>query len=253
MTSFDELAIAYDGAIDWQRRLERELPFILSYLPSHGGRRVLDLACGSGRHLISLAGNNCTGIGIDSSAAMIQLARELAGEDHGGVQFMIGQMQEVPEMVSGTFDLILCIGNSLSLLPGHDVAAQVIGAARDLLNEGGKLIIQVLNFEEIRESGFRYFPMKEGHLQDGRRVVFSRFFDHNHDLAQSTLVMAALIEQDGEWQSTVATQQVINMDGDILMRILRGEGFESIELFGGYDRREFNPHTDRNIVAVATC
>ncbi|MCF2137357.1 MAG: class I SAM-dependent methyltransferase [Candidatus Thorarchaeota archaeon] len=252
MTSFDELAIAYDRAINWTQRLDREIPFILSHLSKTRPRRILDLACGSGQHLIALASHGCTGIGVDNSMAMIQIARELAEEKHANVQFLFGDIQEVSQMVEGPFDLVLCVGNSLALLPGHDIIAETVRAVRELLTEQGKLIIQVLNFEEIRETGFRFFPLKEGHLRDGRRVVFGRFFDHDSNLARSTLVMSSLIEQNGEWDATVATQQVVNLDKGILQRILLGEGFQTIELFSGYNRKPFDPHANRNIVAVAS-
>ncbi|MHA2191397.1 MAG: hypothetical protein ACXAAP_14310 [Candidatus Thorarchaeota archaeon] len=55
MSTFDELAIVYDNSIDWDSRLKRELPFLLESLPTTGQRRVLDMACGSGRHSVALS------------------------------------------------------------------------------------------------------------------------------------------------------------------------------------------------------
>ncbi len=252
MTAFDELAIAYDRAINWKQRLGREIPFLLQFLPRDRPGTILDLACGSGQHLVELAQSGHRGVGIDISPEMIHAARQLAEEKDADVEFYIGDMQSAEDMVQGPFDLIICVGNSLSLLPGHDVIAKVLGLMHRLLTENGHVVIQVLNFEEIRETDFKFFPMKEGRLRDGRKVVFGRFFDHYPDRAASVLVMLALIETNGQWEATVSVQQVLNLDANIIRAEIANTGFSDMKLFGNYEGKPLDRHRDRNIVIVAT-
>jgi len=252
MSSFDRLAIAYDNAIDWESRLSREIPFIESYLPRDRPGNVLDLACGSGRHLVRLGEINHNGLGIDHSSDMIRAARALAMKRGVDVLFEIKDMRDLESVVSDTFDTVLCLGNSLALLPTLEDVRQVLSIAARRLRSGGHIILQTLNFEEIRRSGFRFFPLREGRLEDGRTVLFVRFFEHDPDRPMSTLVMAGLVGSNVEWSAITSTQQVLNLDMPILKGALNVVGFSDIRFFGNYDWSEFNPEKHRSMVCVAS-
>ncbi|RLI62369.1 MAG: hypothetical protein DRO93_01455 [Candidatus Thorarchaeota archaeon] len=252
MSSFDRLAIAYDNAIDWESRLSREIPFIESYLPRDRPGNVLDLACGSGRHLVRLGEINHNGLGIDHSSDMIRAARALAMKRGVDVLFEIKDMRDLESVVSDTFDTVLCVGNSLAQLPTLEDVRQVLSIAARRLRSGGHIILQTLNFEEIRRSGFRFFPLREGRLEDGRTVLFVRFFEHDPDRPMSTLVMAGLVGSNVEWSAITSTQQVLNLDMPILKGALNVVGFSDIRFFGNYDWSEFNPEKHRSMVCVAS-
>ena len=117
MSSFDNLSLVYDRAINWDARLRRELPFIQDALSESGGNRVLDMACGSGRHSVALALKGADVVGFDSSTSMIQTAKELAVENGVAVRFMVADMTNLKTVLKEKFDLIVCLGNSLALVP----------------------------------------------------------------------------------------------------------------------------------------
>jgi len=48
--TFDDVALVYDDAINWEARLAREMPFLLAAVGDLKGKTVLDIACGTGRH-----------------------------------------------------------------------------------------------------------------------------------------------------------------------------------------------------------
>ncbi|MHA2352280.1 MAG: class I SAM-dependent DNA methyltransferase, partial [Candidatus Thorarchaeota archaeon] len=116
MSSFDDVALAYDDAIDWKARLAREMPFLISRLGSPKGKRVLDLACGTGRHSVALALEGADVVGIDNSEIMLSRAKEHSASNSVSPKFILGEMGELQSIVSGKFDLIICLGNSLALL-----------------------------------------------------------------------------------------------------------------------------------------
>ena len=55
-TFYDELGEGYELMINWTARLNRESPFFRKLFKNHGVKRVLDCACGTGRHAIEFAG-----------------------------------------------------------------------------------------------------------------------------------------------------------------------------------------------------
>ena len=126
MTTFDDFAFIYDGAIDWETRLGRELPFLLSHIPQAKRPRILDLACGSGRHLVALASRGLRVVGLDKSPTMIATAKQMANRAEVEVDLVIGDMVDASKLVKGHYDEIICIGNSLALLESLNALKQVL-------------------------------------------------------------------------------------------------------------------------------
>jgi len=248
MNSFDDVALAYDDAIDWKTRLAREMPFLLSRLGSPKGKRVLDLACGTGRHSIAFALEGADVVGIDNSKIMLSRARKHATSRAVSPNFILGEMAEYQSIVEDRFDLVICLGNSLALLDDFETVGKVIAASYDSLKDGGFFIAQVLNFEEIHRTGFRFFPQKGGKMENGEDVVFSRFYEHTDPRNSSTLVMSAQTKVDGEWTSIVSTQRVLNLNSNILKRYLAQAGFQETRFYSDYSESLFVGSDDRNMV-----
>ncbi|MHA1935949.1 MAG: class I SAM-dependent methyltransferase, partial [Candidatus Thorarchaeota archaeon] len=248
MSTFDELAIVYDNSIDWDSRLKRELPFLLESLPTTGQRRVLDMACGSGRHSVALSSEGAQVIGFDSSPQMIASARKLAEANNVAPQFMVANMEEVGTTIQGEFDLVICLGNSLALLPNRDTLYRTLSDVSSLLSENGAFICQVLNFKEIKTSGFRFFSSKGGQTEDGREVVFSRFFDHQDESDISTLVLSAFVKDENNWIPMVTTQPVLQVDLQLLDIGLQLGQFKKIEVYSDYSQSPFAQSEHRNLI-----
>lgn len=251
MRQFDKLSAVYDGSIDWQTRLEREIPFLLKCLPASGHARVLDMACGSGRHSIALAQRGFEVVGFDNSPEMIRIARLLADREGPRPEFLVTDMLRVERALDAGFDLVICLGNSLALLPTRDAAAKVVSSVYSLLSADGSFVLQVLNFEEIRKSGFRFFPVKEGTTEKGEQVVFMRFFDHSDRLPVSTLVMTAFAKTQGQWSSEVSALQVLNLDFGFLQGILSSAGFTKVDSSSDYQGSPFSKLTSRDLIVLA--
>jgi len=251
LSTFDLLAQSYDRSIDWNARLEREIPFILDSIHGEPPYCVLDMACGTGRHAIALSTEGMSVIGLDNSKQMIAQARKCSEEYGQPVKFVQDDMTKIASIFDEEFDLVICLGNSLSLLPSLGTVEAVLNDVAGLLSDEGSLVFQVLNFEAIREDDDRFFPLKSGILTDEREVVFARFFEHLKKSVTTDLVLAALIETKESWKSMVSTRQVIQMDMPMVMSLLETAGLGVIEIYQDYDESDFNPIISRNIVVRA--
>ena len=251
MREFDRLSVAYDSSIDWPSRLGKEIPFLLKCLPTSKRSRALDIACGSGRHSIALAHKGVEVVGFDNSAQMIKIARTLADKEGANPEFLVADMLRVERVVDPGFDLIICLGNSLALLPTLDAVKKVVSSVYSLLSPGGSFVLQVLNFEEIWKSGFRFFPVKGGITQQGDEVVFTRFFEHSEERPVSTLVMTGLTKNHGQWSSEVSTLQILNLDSVVLRDIMSSSGFVNVDFFSDYQGAAFSKLTSRDLIALA--
>ncbi|MHA2423801.1 MAG: class I SAM-dependent DNA methyltransferase [Candidatus Thorarchaeota archaeon] len=252
MTTFDELALAYDNSIDWTARLAREIPFILKSISTSGKKRVLDMACGSGRHSVELAELGYIVDAFDTSSAMIESAENLAKDRSVNVTFTVDDMLKISERYHDSYDLILCLGNSLALLQSFQDIAKVTTMVSNLISENGTFVFQTLNFDEIAASGFSQFEPKTGILRTGEEVVFKRRFDHSEgDSTHTTLVLSSTVKQDDEWIENKSHQKVLRVNRPLLMAILEESGFKHIEVYSSYSGNTFDSISSRSMVVRA--
>jgi SAM-dependent methyltransferase len=252
MPVFEDLALIYDQAIDWEQRLARELPFLTRVIQDTPNARILDLACGSGRHAVVLASQGYDVTGLDLSPQMIEAAKNHAKEKGVVVQFSIADMRQVTELVRGSFDLVVCLGNSLALLPALPDVQKTLTNVFQLLTEGGSFVSQTLNFEEIRHTGFRFFPLKSGQTKDGKEVVFARFFEPEKTGESRHLVFFGITRTEAGWQPTLSSQPVLQLDKTILESALQDAGFKHLVFYQDYNEQPFSPKQSRNLISLGT-
>jgi SAM-dependent methyltransferase len=116
--------------------VDREGPYVWSLIDGLLGdrppRTVLDAACGTGRHALHVAAGGHRVIGVDSSVAMLDIARSKVP----GAEFHRADLAELP-LPDDHVDLIVC-GLALAHVP--DLAPVFAEFAR-VLRPGGHLVI----------------------------------------------------------------------------------------------------------------
>ncbi|MHA2426728.1 MAG: class I SAM-dependent methyltransferase [Candidatus Hermodarchaeia archaeon] len=251
MTVFEELALIYDQSIDWTPRLQRELPFLYTLIENRKPARILDLACGSGRHAVALAQKGHEVIGLDLSPQMIAAATRHAEENDVNVQFHTADMSNAKSIVSRPFDLILCLGNSLSLLPSIDALRATLQSANSLLTKDGYLVTQTLNFEEMHNTQFRFFPLKSGTTTAGNEVIFARFFEPFSDTSTATMVFTGFIKTDTSWKTKTHTHQVLQITHPLMEELFKTTKFTRKHQFANYQKQQFDSENSRNLIILA--
>lgn len=251
MTVFEELALIYDQSIDWTQRLQRELSLLSPLIENQKPARILDLACGSGRHAVAFAKKGHEVIGLDLSPQMIAAATRHAEENDVHVQFHTADMSKVNTIVTGSFDLILCLGNSLALLPSINVLQTTLQGASSLLSKDGYFVTQTLNFEEIRHAHFRFFPIKSGTTAAGNEVIFARFFEPLSETSTATMVFTGFIKTDTGWKTKTHTHQVLQITHQLMNTLLNTTGFTRKQFFADYQQRQFGSTKSRNLITLA--
>jgi SAM-dependent methyltransferase len=251
MSSFDEISLIYDSAIDWDSRLKREIPFLKRCLSEVEGSSILDVACGTGHHATSLAKAGAKVVGFDGSQSMIERAKELASQEAIDVDFHFGLMEDNEQYTPDSYDLIYCLGNSMALLQDMNSVNTFLSRVLNSLKIGGSFVCQVLNFEEVLNKNYRFMPIKSGKTSDGREVVFVRFFDHLVDKQHSILVLTAFIKDDGKWISDTTFQNVLRLDMNLVYSSFREAGFRNINVFADYQGNGFIESQHRDMIFKA--
>jgi SAM-dependent methyltransferase len=103
-----------------------------------GGGRVLELAIGTGRVALPLAGRGIAVEGIDASAAMVERLRAKPGGEL--VRVIIGDMAQVP--ANGPFSLVYLVFNTLFGLLSQARQAECFGNVARVLGPDGVFVIE---------------------------------------------------------------------------------------------------------------
>ncbi|PRA04577.1 SAM-dependent methyltransferase [Arthrobacter sp. MYb229] len=111
-------------------------PAIRALLGEVKGHHVLDAGCGSGPNIADLLGLGATVIGIDGSAAMLDIARDRLGP---GVDLRVADLAAPLPFEDNTFDDVLCSLSLHYLEDWQDTLAQM----KRVLKPGGRLILSV--------------------------------------------------------------------------------------------------------------
>jgi SAM-dependent methyltransferase len=112
------------------------------------GSRVLDLACGIGRHSLALARAGMHVVGLDYSETYVAEARRLAKRESmsGSVEFVRRDMRELASVVApGTFDLVLMINNGFGYFDDRRDDARVVIEVARALKPSGRFLLGVQN------------------------------------------------------------------------------------------------------------
>ncbi len=133
----------------YQHRDEAEAQFFIDNLlseiklPEHA--RLLDLACGKGRHSIYLHSKGFNVVGADLSPESIAAANLSKTE---GLEFVVHDMRETLKM--GDFDAVLNLFTSFGYFNSEDEHLAVLNAAKFLIvNKKGVLVIDFMNARKV--------------------------------------------------------------------------------------------------------
>lgn len=108
---------------------------------------LLDVGCGTGRHLELLAGEFGSVAGLDLSEVQLAAAAERLGPDiplyHGDMLALGSVLGARPGAgQAASFDVMLCLHSSIAYLAGAEELTTAIGEMAGLLAPGGTLIIE---------------------------------------------------------------------------------------------------------------
>ncbi|MBN1442698.1 MAG: class I SAM-dependent methyltransferase [Planctomycetes bacterium] len=219
---FENAPSLYDDVIDWESRLQREEPALRELFAETGARRVLDAACGSGRHAAMFRSWGLEVEGADISGKMIDRCRELWGESQE-LRWAVRSFEE-PLPRPGAFDVVLCLGNSLALASGAAGVRRAVAEMARGLRPGGILLAQVANLWRLPEGPTLWQSCRRSQ-RDGRERILIKGMHRAGDRGWIDLVELTLGESGVEGRFD--TPSFLTIDPDDLLRAAGSDGDEA--------------------------
>jgi len=164
-----------------EERTRKEVDFVLERLELEQGARVLDVACGHGRHSLELARRGFRVTGVDLSPRSIELAREAAASEGLDATFVERDARELDFYAE--FDA--SINLFTSVLGYFDEEAdnrRVVEAVARALRPGGSFLVDTINLLSLAR-GFQELHWQE--FESGTLMVEHRAFDFERGRSRS--------------------------------------------------------------------
>lgn len=254
--NYDAFSGDYDRFVNWQNRLNFELPFLLTQLNSLQTThsilpRILDAACGTGMHAVALAQHDYPISGSDLSAGMIERSRSNAQKAGKAIRFETAGFGELAARFGqASFDGLLCLGNSLPHLLSP---ADRVSALRDFaacLSPQGLLILQNRNFDAVMATREKIMD-PASHFDGNKEWLFLRYYEYLANGLIGFNIVTLVREDRLPWTQSVTTTLLLPLLKDDLLADLSIAGFKDISIYGGLDGSPFDLKNSGNLVVTA--
>lgn len=201
-----------------------EVDFLEKTLEPVPGARLLDVACGNGRHSVELAARGYLTTGVDIAEEFIREAQRRAAESALHAEFLQGDMRRLPWQ--SEFDGAFCFGNSFGYLE-HAATVEFLSALSRTLKPGASFVLDTGTAAEsilpkLQERG--WVQLDEILFLSARR----------YEAAESRLYIQYTFVRDGKQETREASQQVYTAAE--VRRLLNQAGLGTSALYSSFDQ-----------------
>jgi glycine/sarcosine N-methyltransferase len=251
MSFYDTMAESFDDVTQADARrggAETCVAALTDRFPSSSS--ALDVACGTGLFTLPLAERGLATVGADLSAEMLTHARRAAKQAKLAVRWEQVEMQALGEAMEETFDLILCMGNSLPHVREDVALSATLDGFHERLTANGVLVIHVLNYERILARQERIVGITR---VAGREYI--RFYDFlQTPTGGPSCVRFNLLEIDWNEKGgkhTMHSTLLRPYGSEELLAALSAHDFHDVKLYGGLDFAPYQPNESDSLVLIA--
>jgi SAM-dependent methyltransferase len=192
--------------------------------------RILDLACGTGRHSRVLREWAWT-VGLDLSMTLLEVART----EDGLAPYVRGDMRGLP-FANASFGLVVNLFTSFGYFTSDEQHAEVVAEVARVTRAGGMFVLDFLNADFVRRTLVPY----DVRVVEGRRVEQRRVISADGHYVEKTI---AADESDRTYEERVRL-----FSPEELRSMLEQKGFVIRRQDGDYDGRAWTADSPRVIM-----
>ena len=238
MSGFDDPAFFGDRyAHEYDERSSPDqapaVRFLADLVPAGG--RALELAVGTGRVAVPLAGRGITVEGIEASAAMVERMRAKPGG--AAIRTVVGDMADVA--VAGQFHLAYLVFNTLFNLPSQDRQVDCFVNVAKVLEPGGLFVIECF-IQDLTEFDRDQRVATRGLTEDS---VSMEFLVHD-PVEQAVTYQRVTLDQRGTTLRPLRLRYCWPSELDLMARLA---GLRLRERYAGWDRSPFTAASRQHV------
>tara|TARA_B100000902_G_scaffold393653_1_gene448322 strand:+ start:1404 stop:2132 length:729 start_codon:yes stop_codon:yes gene_type:complete len=196
--------------------------------------KIIDIACGRGRHSIFLSklGHNVTG--IDLSKESIDFANKYKNEK---LKFDIADMRECYH--EKHFDIALNLFTSFAYFETQKENQESINAMKDNLKVNGLLIVDFLNINFVKKTL----------IEEEIKIIDNIEFKIKRNITNDYI--SKQINFKNNDKSYHYIEKVKTYELEDFCQMLSNANCTIIDVFGGYDLAKFNENKSKRLIIIA--
>jgi SAM-dependent methyltransferase len=207
---------------------------LVAFLALTPGQSVLDLACGKGRHSITLNACGMDVIGADLAPKSIADAAEHSNES---LSFVVHDMREV--IPGKHFDVVMNLFTSFGYFDSTEDNKRVLNSIHDMLHPNGLLVIDFMNAIRVVNT----LVKEETKEVEGTTFQISRRYDGTHIFKD--------IQFSDSGKAFHFTERVQAITDQDFSALLEACGFELIRTFGDFELNPYAAETSDRLILIA--
>lgn len=139
----------------WTEDTKKQVDFIIDELNLKGGEKILDLACGFGRHSLEFARRGFCVTGVDITAAYIDFAERCAKDENLNARFICCDIRDTD--FTNEFDVVLNMADgAVGYLETDKENVKIFEIVSKALKPGSKHFMDIMN----RDYAKTHFPCR---------------------------------------------------------------------------------------------
>lgn len=218
---------------------EQQIGFLAERLK--GVSTILDLGAGTGTTALGLIKKGFAVTGLEFDRSMADRMREKAALAGAQLPVIEADMRRLPDLPLPQFEGIYCIGNTLVHLADELEIAGLLQAAYQQLASGGRLVIQIVNYDAVL--GHSQYELPQINRPEAG-VSFRRIYGVGPDRVQ---FHGLLTEGDETWENTVP---LVPLTRAKLEATLTATGFQKLAWYGSFKGEPCGPTSPALIVSA---
>ena len=235
----------FNNMVNWDARLSKEIPFLVERFKSVDADKILDVACGIGRHIMALSLHGFDAHGADLEPLHIKQAQEQALKEAPRAKFFIDDMTTLENVGNNSFEGLMTVGNTLTSL-GKEGVKKSFSAFYRILKPGGIFIGHILNYNSFKKEDRSDVRCK---VINGVEYMNIKTFHFEEDYV---LIVTNLLEKEGEkWVPLVVASKMFPLEKEFIEETLKHNGFKNIKFFGSLKGEPFDYTKSKDMVFAA--
>ena len=216
---------------------ERLVNLIIKELELPSGTKVLDMACGSGRHAIIFARKGFDVTAVDLSKLLISEAEKNADENNVQIKFVLSDILKF--QTECRYKIVLNLFTSFGYFDNDEENFQVIKKAYDLIEDGGFFVLDYFN---------KNFLMKN-------LIPTTVFSENSYRITQNRMISGNRVQKNitiENKDSVVEFYESVRVyNYEEISEFISKAGFKKDFNYGDYDGNRFNLDSSPRLILFA--
>ena len=197
------------------------------------GSRLLDIACGRGRHAVYLNKKGCEVTGIDLSIANIQYAKQF---ENASLHFYVHDMRYL--FYNTYFDIAFNLFTSFGYFETDAAHIEALKMFNKALQQGGLLILDFFNSNKVLRTLVSDCVINIEHID----------FHIHKEIQNQKIIKTIALEDDNKTYNFKEMVSLFTLDD--FTRLFNESGFEIIDYFGSYGLDKFDADNSDRLIFI---